>query len=53
MDANFPIIILVIAGAIVLVIYLIFQNRKDRKDMEKQMNADFKKPEEQEMNNDD
>ena len=52
MDTNFPIIILVIAGAIVLVIYLIFQNRKDQKDMEKQMNSDFKKPEEQEMNND-
>ena len=53
MEINLFVIIIVIACAIALVIFLIRQNKKDQKDLENKWNSDFKKQEEQEINNED
>ncbi|HJV19897.1 MAG TPA: hypothetical protein VJ552_08490 [Sediminibacterium sp.] len=38
---NLPVIIVAIIAAIVLIVFLVWSNRKDRKALEEQMNNDY------------
>lgn len=50
MKINWFIVIGIVICAIVLVIYLIKQNQKDKKDLVKKLNEDYKKAKETEFN---
>lgn len=43
MELNLPVIILVSVAALILIIFMIRKNQKDKKQFEKEMNQDYKK----------
>lgn len=49
METNWFIISIVFIGAIALIIFLMKENNKDEKEVEKELNY-FKKPDEEELN---
>ena len=50
MEINWWAVIIAIAGGIVLIAYLLRQNKKDKRDLVKKLNEDYKKREESELN---
>ena len=52
MEINWYIIAPVGCLAVVLIMYLIRQNQKDKKELEKKLNEDYKRQPESELNDD-
>lgn len=53
MQINWIVLALVAVCVVVLVVYVIRQNRNDKKDLTNALNNDFKKKEESEYNDED
>lgn len=53
MEINWVIVIVIALCAIGLIIYLFKQNQKDKKNLVKKLNEDYKKSEKTELNDED
>jgi hypothetical protein len=45
---NIPVLVITLLGALVLIVFLVVRNKKDRKDLENKLNNDYTKPKDDE-----